>query len=316
MGPSPPPSPYPCLPTAVQALNALLPSQLLGAANGGLLVKQEAVLPAAPAPQPVAVAAAVAAAEPAAAPVAAAAAPDVTLAPAAPEQPEAAPQAAQQPQEAAAAPQQEQVPAPVAQEMQPPVHDAQPPAAPPAAEQPATAPGAAEPPAGETRQLRDPSLQPISGTIGHRRGRGGPGGPAPLDAEPSRPKRTVRRPARRFDDDFEAPEPDSDEVGAGCSGCTCDRGAARAEGPATSCGPAACSWAAAAWWSHLCPLRRRMLGLFVRLCFLTCSSPCLARCRTMCPASMTTHPRHSGHQRHTAPEPPPPLRSAPPPRRL
>ena len=67
------------------------------------------------------------------------------------------------------------------------------------------------PPAPEVRQLRDPSLQPISGTIGHRRGRGG-WQPGLGDAEPNRPKRTVRRPARRFDDDFEVPEPDSDEV--------------------------------------------------------------------------------------------------------
>ncbi|PSC72083.1 histone H3 Lys 36 methyltransferase ASH1 isoform A [Micractinium conductrix] len=66
------------------------------------------------------------------------------------------------------------------------------------------------PPAPEVRQLRDPSLQPISGTIGHRRGRGG-WQPGLGDAEPNRPKRTVRRPARRFDDDFEVPEPDSDE---------------------------------------------------------------------------------------------------------
>lgn len=65
--------------------------------------------------------------------------------------------------------------------------------------------------AAEVRQLRDPSLQPISGTIGHRRGRGN-GQPALADVELSRPKRTVRRPARRFDEDFEAPEPDSDEV--------------------------------------------------------------------------------------------------------
>lgn len=81
-----------------------------------------------------------------------------------------------------------------------------------AAEQP-LAPAAGEqlPPAGETRQLRDPSLQPISGSIGHRRGRGG-GQPGLADAEPARPKRTVRRPARRFDDDFEAAEADSDEV--------------------------------------------------------------------------------------------------------
>lgn len=85
-------------------------------------------------------------------------------------------------------------------------------AAPLACMQPAALPG--PPPVSqgpEVRQLRDPSLQPISGTIGHRRGRGN-GQPALADADPSRPRRTVRRPARRFDDDFEAPEPDSDEV--------------------------------------------------------------------------------------------------------
>lgn len=62
------------------------------------------------------------------------------------------------------------------------------------------------------RRLRDPSLKPVSGTIGHRRG--GRGGPQPVlaEGEVARPKRTVRRPARRFDDDFEAPEADSDEV--------------------------------------------------------------------------------------------------------
>jgi hypothetical protein len=75
------------------------------------------------------------------------------------------------------------------------------------------------------RRLRDPSIQPVSGTIGHRRGRGS-GQPGLTDAESARPRRTVRRPARRFDDDFEAPEPDSDEVGAVaemralCNACT------------------------------------------------------------------------------------------------
>jgi hypothetical protein len=65
------------------------------------------------------------------------------------------------------------------------------------------------------RQLRDPSLKPVSGTIGHRRGRGN-GQPALGDAEVLRPKRTVRRPARRFDDDYEGQEVDSDEVRYRC----------------------------------------------------------------------------------------------------
>lgn len=66
----------------------------------------------------------------------------------------------------------------------------------------------------------------------------------------------------------------------------------------------------------LCPLQRRMHCLWPGCAASSVPPPALLHCRTMCPASTTTLPRHSGHQRHTAPAPPPPLRSAPPPRRL
>lgn len=177
----------------------------------------------------------------------------------APEQQEAVPPPAEAAEVPLAAQQQEEVqplaeqqepaPAAAAQEAQPPAQDVQQPAAAPAtAAQLAAAPAAVEAPAGETRQLRDPSLQPISGTIGHRRGRGGPGGPAPLDVEPSRPKRTVRRPARRFDDDFEAPEPDSDEVGDAAAAPACGSTCCWAAGSAGMNWPdLAAVWSCASW---------------------------------------------------------------------